>query len=137
MFTNIKTDNRMQLSTFSIIWAVLYIGFGLGLLIVPIQFMEPYGVSLDSSGTLMARSFGAALTAYALVFYLNRNIAATDKGWYNLLLSSFIYNIVDFPILLMATLGGVMNSMGWIPVGLHVFLAATFGFFVFKKDKGK
>ena len=126
----------MKLSTFSIIWAVLYIGFGLGLLIIPLQFMAPYGVTLDSSGTLMARSFGAALTAYALTFYLNRNTAATDKGWYNLLLTSFIYNIVDTPILLMATLDGVMNSMGWMPVGLHVFLAATFGYFTFKKGQG-
>jgi hypothetical protein len=126
----------MKLSTFSIIWAVLYIGFGLGLLIIPVQFMAPFGVTLDSSGTLMARSFGAALTAYALTFYLNRNTAATDKGWYNLLLTSFIYNIVDIPILLMATLDGVMNSMGWMPVGLHVFLAATFGYFTFKKGQG-
>jgi hypothetical protein len=126
----------MKLSTFSIIWAVLYIGFGLGLLIIPIQFMAPYGVTLDSSGILMARSSGAALSAYALAFYLNRNTAATDKGWYNLLLVSFIYNIVDIPILLMATLDGVMNSMGWMPVGLHVFLAVTFGYFTFKKGQG-
>lgn len=126
----------MKLSTFSIIWAVLYIGFGLGLLIIPVQFMATYGVTLDSNGTLMARSFGAALTAYALTFYLNRRIAATDKGWYNLLLTSFIYNIVDIPIMLMATLDGVMNSMGWMPVGLHVFLAATFGYFTFRKGPG-
>lgn len=125
----------MKLSTFSIIWAVLYIGFGLGLLIIPVQFMTTYGVTLDSNGTLMARILGAALTAYALTFYLNRNIALTDKGWYNLLLTSFIYNIVDIPIVLMATIDGVMNSMGWMPVGLHVFLAATFGYFTFKKGK--
>ncbi|MEB2779578.1 hypothetical protein U3A58_04165 [Algoriphagus sp. C2-6-M1] len=126
----------MKLSTFSIIWAVLYVGFGLGLLIIPVQFMATYGVTLDSNGTLMARSFGTALTAYALTFFLNRKIAATDKGWYNLLLTSFIYNIVDIPIMLMATLDGVMNSLGWIPVALHVFLAATFGYFTFKKGQG-
>lgn len=123
----------MKLSTFSIIWAFLYIGFGLGLLIVPVQFMVTYGVTLDGSGILIARSFGAALTAFAITFYLNRNIAASERSWYNLLLASFIYNIVDIPILLLATLGGVMNSMGWIPVGIHVFLASTFGYFVFKK----
>lgn len=125
----------MKLKTFSIIWAVLYIGFGLGLLIIPVQFMATYGVTLDSNGALMARILGAALTAYALTFYLNRNIASTDKGWYNLLLTSFIYDIVDIPIVLIATLNGVMNSMGWMPVGLHVFLAATFGYFAFKKGQ--
>lgn len=126
-------NNSMKLSTFSIIWAIIYLSFGLGLLIIPGQFMAPYGISLDGSGMLMARSFGAALAAFALAFYLNRNVAVTEKGWYNLLLASFIYNIIDIPILFIATLHGVMNSMGWIPVGLHVFLAVTFGAFVFKK----
>ena len=123
----------MKLKTFSIIWSILYIGFGLGLLVIPVQFMSTYGVTLDTNGTLMTRILGAALTAFALTFYSNRNIASTDKGWHNLLLTSLIYNIVDIPIVLKATLDGVMNSMGWVPVGLHIFLAATFGYFAFKK----
>jgi hypothetical protein len=123
----------MKLKTFSIIWSILYIGFGLGLLVIPVQFMSTYGVTLDTNGTLMTRILGAALMAFALTFYSNRNIASTDKGWHNLLLTSLIYNIVDIPIVLKATLDGVMNSMGWVPVGLHIFLAATFGYFTFKK----
>ncbi len=50
-------------------------------------------------------------------------------------MTSFFYNAVGIPIVLMATLDGVMNSMGWIPVGLHVFLASSFGYFTFKKMK--
>ncbi len=123
----------MKLSTFSTILSVLYIGFGLGLLIIPIQLMATYGLTLDSNGTMMSRILGAALTAYALIFWLNRHIPATDKAWFNFLLTSFIYNIVVFPIVLMATLDGVMNSMGWMLVGLHFFLAAAFGYFRFKK----
>lgn len=125
----------MKLSTFSAIWAVIYFGFGLGLLFIPVQFMTTYGVSLDANGALMARILGASLIAYALTFWLNRNIPSTDKSWQNLLLTSFIYNIVDIPIVLMATLNGVMSPMGWIPVGLHIFLAATFGYFAFKKGQ--
>jgi hypothetical protein len=123
----------MKHSSFAIIWAVLYIGFGLGLLLIPAQFMSTYGVTLDSSGILMARILGAALTAFALTFWLNRKLPTSDKGWHNLLITSLIYNILDIPIVLMATLDGVMNAMGWIPVGLHVFLAATFGYVAFKK----
>ena len=127
----------MKLSTFSLIWAVLYIGFGLGLLFIPVTFMATYGVTLDAGGNLMARILGAALIASALTFYFNRDIPSSDKSWYNLLLTSFIYNILDIPIVLMATLGGVMNSMGWIPVMLHVFLAGTFGYFVFNKGHSR
>ena len=123
----------MKLKTFSIIWSVIYIGFGLGLLVIPVQLMGIYGLTLDSNGTLMARILGPSLTAFALTYWLNRNIPPTDKGWYNLLLTSFIYNIIAIPVALMATLDGVMSSMGWIAVGLHIFLAATFGYFAFKK----
>jgi len=124
----------MKLKTFSTIWSVIYIGWGLGLLIIPAQLMATYGLTLDSNGILMARILGATLTSFGLTFWLNRNIPSTEKGWYNMLLTSFIYNIITIPVALMATLDGVMNSMGWMAVGLHIFLAATFGYFAFKKD---
>lgn len=123
----------MKLKTFSIIWSVIYIGWGLGLLINPVRLMSIYGLTLDSSGSLMARIVGASLIGFGLTFWLNRNILSTEKGWYNLLLTSFIYNIISIPVTLMATLNGVLSSMGWIAVGLHIFLAATFGYFTFKK----
>ncbi len=122
----------MKLKIFSIVWAVIYLSFGLGLLLIPIQLMAIFGVTLDSDGTMMARILGAALTAYGLTFGLNRNLPATDKAWHNLLLTSFIYNIVVIPIMLIAVLDGVTNSMGWMPFGQHIFLAATFGYFTFR-----
>lgn len=125
----------MKLSTFSIIWAIAYFGFGLGLLLIPVQFMATYGVTLDDNGTLMSRVLGAALIAFAVTFWSNRNIALTEKSWYNLILASFLYNIIDIPVVIMATLNGVMNSLGWVPVGLHIFLAVTMGYFAFKRNK--
>jgi len=70
----------MKLKIFSIVWAVIYLSFGLGLLFIPIQLMAIFGVTLDSDGTMMARILGAALTAYGLTFWLNRNLPATDKA---------------------------------------------------------
>ncbi|MCM4156898.1 hypothetical protein [Gramella sp. AN32] len=122
----------MKLKIFSIVWAVIYLSFGLGLLFIPIQLMAIFGVTLDSDGIMMARILGAALTAYGLTFWLNRNLPATDKAWHNLLLTSFIYNIVVIPIMLIAVLDGVTNAMGWMPFGQHIFLAATFGYFTFR-----
>ena len=122
----------MKLKIFSIVWAVIYLSFGLGLLFIPIQLMAIFGVTLDSDGTMMARILGAALTAYGLTFWLNRNLPATDKAWHNLLLTSFTYNIVVIPIMLIAVLDGVTNAMGWMPFGQHIFLAATFGYFTFR-----
>ncbi len=124
----------MKLKIFSIVWAVIYLSFGLGLLFIPIQLMAIFGMTLDSDGTMMARILGAALTAYGLTFWLNRNLPATDKAWHNLLLTSFIYNIVVIPIMLIAVLDGVTNAMGWMPFGQHIFLAATFGYFTFRNS---
>ncbi|MCB9308348.1 MAG: hypothetical protein H6565_17260 [Lewinellaceae bacterium] len=123
----------MKLSTLSVIWAIAYSIFGLGLLVIPATFMAPFGVTFEDSGILMARILGSALFASAIAFYINRNIPVTEKSQYNIILSGTIYNIVDLPIVLMATLDGTMNALGWFPVGLHLFLAATMGYFVFKK----
>lgn len=121
----------MKYSTFSLIWAFFYTVFGLGLLLVPVPFMSAYDVVLDQDGSMIARILGAALFAYAIVFWLNRKSSPSDKGVYNLMLASVIYNVVDIPIVLMATLDGTMNAMGWMPVILHTFLAVSMWYFVF------
>jgi hypothetical protein len=123
----------MRLSSFSLIWAIIYAGVGLGLLLFPASFMVTYGVKLDDSGILMAKMLGSALTAFALIFYWNRSQPLSNPAKRLILLGSFIYNLLATPTLLLATLSGVMNHLGWLPVGLHIFLSITFGYFVFKK----
>lgn len=122
----------MKLRTFSIIWALIHIIFGLGLLFMPQQFMAQFGVTLNV--TLPSQILGAAFTGLALIYYWNRNISATDPAQHNILLGSFIFHIIALPVVVMATLNGIMNSMGWMPVTLHIFLAGTFGYFAFKKS---
>ena len=124
----------MKLATFSIIWALIHIVFGLGLLIFPVLFMSQFGVTLDNNGTLPAQTLGAALTSLALIYYWNRNTPATDITQHNILLGGFIFHLLGIPVVLMATLKGTMNSMGWLPVSVHIFLAVTFGYFAFKKS---
>jgi hypothetical protein len=124
----------MKLTTFSIIWALIHIAFALGLLLVPVMFMSQFGVTLDNNGTLPAQILGGAFTGLALIYYWNRNFSATDAAQHNILLASFIFHVVSLPVVVMATLNGPMNAMGWMPVSLHIFLAATFGYFSFSKS---
>lgn len=107
---------------------------------MPIQanrstLMTTYGVSLDDNGMMMTCILGAALTAFAIALWLNRNIPSTDRSWHNLLLASSIYNRYRRHPNSIATLNGVMNSMGGCPSDFTFFLAATFGYFVFKKNQ--
>ena len=122
----------MNARTFLPIAAVLYFGFGVGLLLVPILFMSTYGVALDSGGVLMARILGAALIGFAILFWRVRNLAPSP-ALQALFLASFVYNLLDLPIVTIATITGVMAALGWSAVGLHVFLAAGFGYLSFKR----
>ncbi len=122
----------MGARTFLPVAAVLYAGFGLGLLLAPSPFMSVYGVMLDPGGAMMARILGAALVGFALLFWMIR-AAASSAVTHAVFLSSFVYNVIDLPIVTLATLTGVMSAMGWSAVALHVFLAAGFGYLTFGK----
>ena len=119
----------MTRSSWLTIAAIFYTIFGLGLLIAPAPFMDVYGVVLDDAGQLMARILGSALLSLACMFWLYR--AYPPEAVRPVMLTSFLYNCVDFVVVLSAVLAGTMNSLGWGPVALHLFLAAGFGYFTF------
>jgi hypothetical protein len=122
----------MQRTTWLVIATVVYGVFGLGLLIVPAAFMSTYGITLDPAGAFMTRILGSALIGFALLFWWGRNDG--DSAMMNgVLRASVVYNVIDLPVVLHAVLTGMMNAMGWVPVILHVVLAAGFGYFAFLK----
>ena len=125
----------MGARTFLPVAAVLYAGFGLGLLLAPSPFMSVYGVMLDPGGAMMARILGAALAGFALLFWMIRAATTASDVTHAVFLSSFVYNVIDLPIVTAATLTGVMSAVGWSAVALHVFLAAGFGFLAFGRKR--
>ncbi len=79
---------------------------------------------------MIARILGSSLLGFALAFWWIKD----DMESHTLravIGASFIYNLLDLPIVIMASATGLMNLMGWVAVGLHVFLAAGFGYFSF------
>ena len=50
---------------------------------MPVQFMSVFGVTLGV--TLSSQTLGAVFLALALVYYLNRNIPASDAAQHNVL----------------------------------------------------
>jgi hypothetical protein len=101
--------------------------FGAGLLLAPGPFMQPFGLAFDAAGTLMSRVLGSALLGFAAALWLSRGAAAVAVR--PLLIGGFAYNLVDLPINVLAIDAGVMNGLAWINVGLHLALAAGFGWF--------
>ena len=122
----------MKLSTFLVLSAIYYGGFGLGLLVAPAPFMSVFGVTLDGGGMLMARVLGAALLNLTLIFWWSKNAANSDTLQV-ILRANCLYNIADIPVVAFAILTGTMGALGWSAVVLHLLYAAGFGYFGFMK----
>ena len=123
----------MKLSIYAIILAILALIYGIALLFFPVQFGQNYGVTLDPISTVLARDFGAAMLAFAVVYWINRNAPESDKSWSALLWSSVVYNVAIFVVALMANKDGVGNSMNWSTIILAAVLAVCSLYFLFRK----
>jgi hypothetical protein len=110
-------------TAFVVIAIVIYAVFGLGLLLAPGPFMAAYDVQFDADGTLLARVAGALLLSFAVGLVFARRDPAALRP---LLIAGLVYNLIELPLTVMTVQGGVMNTLGWVPFALHVFLAAGF-----------
>lgn len=122
----------IKLKTMMVIKAVICLFFGIHLLLVPGPLMAFWGVQLGLGGDLMSRLYGASLIGNLLLTWFAKN----DSGSVALrasVLGLFAYDAIGFIVALMAVLAGVMNPLGWVIVGLLLFLALGFGYFQFVK----
>jgi hypothetical protein len=120
----------MKLPLFLSIKAIISIVCGLALLLIPGTFMGPAGVTLDPSGTLMARLVGALLIGIAIMCWTARN-ADPSVGREAFVLGLFVADTVGFVVILLGQLAGLMNALGWVFVLLWLLLAAGLGYFRF------
>jgi di/tricarboxylate transporter len=123
----------MKLSTYAIIVAILALIYGIGMLFFPVQFAQNYGVTLDPVSTGIAREFGAAMLAFAIVYWINRNVPESERSWSGLLWSGVVYNVAIFVIALMAKRDDLVNSMNWSTIILSAILTLCSLYFLFKK----
>lgn len=122
----------MKLRTMMIIKAMVCLGFGILLLAVPGSLMAFWGVSLDPGGEFMARLYGASVIGNLCLTWFAKNETESEALRASVL-ALFVYDAIGVIVALFAVLTGVMNSLGWIVVGLYLFLALGFGYFQFAK----
>jgi hypothetical protein len=105
--------------------------FAVGFIAVPRQMLGPYGVTLDRTATNFVRLFGSALLAFPVLLWYARASTAIDVKR-AAARALFTYFLVSTVLILAIQLGGQMNALGWIIVGLHVAFTVWFGAFVGK-----
>jgi hypothetical protein len=119
----------MNTRTVLTVAAVIAIIFALGLILMPAFMGTLYGTGTSPVQDLLARYFGTALLAIGLIDWLARDMDfATLRP---IILGNLIGDAVGLIVTLMGTLGGVMNSMGWLSAALYILLVLGFGYLQF------
>jgi len=122
----------MKISSFLMLKAIISLLFGIGFIAIPTAVWSVYGVTLDPSGIIMTRFFGACLLGIGLICWVTRNADFnTLKG---IMLSLCIADTIGFILALSMQLSGMVNALGWINVAIWLLLALGLGYFRFLKS---
>ena len=119
----------MKLNTFMTIAAIVAFLFGLSFILMPVQTMSMYGVTLDASGEFLGRYLGSAFLGIAVLTWFARN-SQENKA---ILLGNFVLTATGFVVALFDVFTGVGNSLVWSTVVIYLLLGLGFGYFYFKK----
>lgn len=115
--------------------AVVCILFGIGYVVLPKTLASIAGTELLPGGALMAQVFGAAFIFEAIVLWMARNEAGTNKALRGIILGVFVSNAIGFVVCLLAVLNGVTNAFGWSYVGLYLVFGLAFLYFLVKNPE--
>lgn len=117
----------MTIRTLAVVSAVLGALFGLPALLVPAQFVAPFGVELPEAGLLTTRLFGGHLLALAVVDWFARNDLrgggqpGTERG---IVIANLLTPTLSIILLVAAIFGGVVNALAWVNVGFLAVIGA-------------
>ena len=124
----------MKQSTFLALSGGIAVFIGLVMLISPSLVMEMNGMSLDDSGIMVARTFGALLFCLGLINVMARH-AEDSSALQAILYGNLAVQVLSIVLDLMAITSGVVNTNTWGSVVLHLMLGAGFAYFLFAKLK--
>ena len=119
----------MNLRTFLIVAAVLALGYGLGLTLMPAVMNTTYGFGTSGSEILLARFFGVELLALGVVAWMSKDLNGASVR--PIITGSLVADTLGAIFALMGTISGVMNSVGWSAFAIYFLLTLGFAYFQF------
>lgn len=117
----------MKFKTVMIIKAIVCLGFGPLLLLVPGWLLNLLGTSFGPGAALTAREYGAALIGNLLLTWLGRN-AEDSVARQAIIWNLFIYDAIALVVTLIIQLSGGLNILGWGIVVVYLFFTLGFGY---------
>lgn len=118
----------MTTKTFFTIIAVLALVHGVGFVFIPEQVAASYGMTSSAATLLMARLFGAALVGLALIFWFARD--GSSESVRAVFIATIVGNTAGLIVVVMGTIAGTLNAMGWVAALIYLFGAAGSGYFM-------
>jgi hypothetical protein len=124
----------MTFRTVMVIKAVVCLGLGVPILLVPVFLYSLFGVSLDPGGVFAAREYGASLIGNLMLTWFARN-AIESEARRAIALGLCVYDAIGFVVTLMAQFAGVLGPLGWFAAAIYLFFAIGFGWFLVPRKK--
>ena len=121
----------MTIKTFFVIFAVLAVMHGIGFVIVPDQMASAYGLAVSASARLTAQLFGGALLFWGVTLWFARDFPS--EAVRGVLIGTIIGDVPSLIVVVMGTLAGTMNAMGWVAVLIYLLSAVGSGYFLMER----
>jgi hypothetical protein len=96
---------------------------------IPGQTLTLYGFASEPASRAIAQYFGTAHLAFAVLVWFALRSAERPFLW-AVVVSFLVGDVAGTLVLLIAQLGGIMNSMGWGLVALSGLFALAYGYCV-------
>jgi hypothetical protein len=122
------------MKTLFLVYMIVEAIFGVGFLFAPALLMGPMGVTLDETSATFARLLGTLILSIPVLLFFARKSTSSEfkKG---VVYSVFIYLLLSTILLLITQLKGLMNTMGWGIVILHLAFMIWFGYYLINPKK--
>jgi len=121
----------MKLNIIFILNTIVAGVYGIAFVLAPAQVNALYGTATtDAQLAFMCQLFGAGFIGWAVLTWLARNATASDTRD-AIVFALFVGSTIGFIVATMGALGGYMNQLSWLTVGLYLFFSVAFGYFKF------
>jgi hypothetical protein len=120
---------EMKFKTLMVIKALVCLGFGPILLLLPGPLLTLLGSSFGPGAAITAREYGAALLGNFMLTWFARN-AEESVARRAIIWDLFVYDAIAFVAMLLIQLSGGLNLLGLGIVAIYLFFALGFGYFL-------
>lgn len=129
----------MKLRYLFVLNTIVSLIFAVGLLLAPKTLLGIFGLSVgggvtaNASISFVTQLLGAALIVPGLLSWFAKDMIETGARK-SVATSFFVFDAVGFAVSLLAMLSKVMSVNGWVNVGIFLFFALGYAFFLFMKQ---